>query len=710
MRFLSLKYIVLSFFAMTYSLGFSQGDSIVKSDLNEMSLEQLLNVEVYSATRKLQRASEAPAIITSITQLQMQKLGAVTLIDVLKFIPGIETSMGSDGFYRLAMRGARKDGEVLVLINNQQINDFYSGKALYDLPIEFIEKIEVIRGPGSALFGTNAMAGVINIFTIKENVFTLSGGNFTTSKANINFATEREKTQFNISVGGCTSDGANALIDSDKVGGQSWSLTHGDLKYKTNRWNKDAYLTTNLAIGDFHYQLFNITRQQGAWVGPVFIAAPGSKLLTNQLATSLHYDFKISDNIVITPKAYANINYHDFLNQETPNGYLSTVSGDLFTNGKYSKEKYIGKTYGGEMDIYIKANEHFDLLTGSVFEDHSIVNYDLTRNYKIVGDEYKGSFANYDAIIFNQADKRRYVFAYFLQGNYKIKKFNITAGLRYDDYNDFGSSFNPRLGVTYKINSKIILKGLYGKAFRAPTFQELYDNTTLGNEYGVKGNTSLTPERINTLELGTEINYKKMLFKYNVFYVKNENLIRVYDPHGGGSIGMYENIGNLNTFGNEAELTVTLNQKLLFFANYSQYISTFTWNKEKVRKADLVFYDKQPSYNKAITNSPTLRLNAGFNVVLKKVSFFVGANYGNECYNNNRFYLEQDHFAHIPYYIQGNFNVAYRVTEKIKLELTANNIGKKFSDPDESTNINSFGTSGMIQPAGTLMLQLKYKY
>ena len=706
-----MKNVYLAVFVFLNFVVYSQTDTVQKATtISELSLEQLLDINVFSASRKLERQSEAPAIMTTISQKQIKTLGATNIIDVFKYIPGIETNIGADGFYQISIRGANKDGEVLVLINGQQINDFYNGRALIDLPVDFIERIEVIRGPGSALYGSNAIAGVINIFTIKETSISVLGGNYNTLKLNANYFVEKKKTQFNISVGGLTTDGADAEIESDKAESQTWSLTHSDKNYKTNRWRKDVYLNSNLKAGDFHFQVFNIGRQQGAYIGPVFIAAPESKLLTNQLSTSVHYDFKIGDNVVVTPKIYSNLNYRDFLTQEVPNNYVSNASGDIFNNGKLTKEKYFGKTYGAGMDIYIKANEHFDLLTGSVFEDLSMSNYSLTRNYKIAGDEYKQTFGNYDNIEFIQDGKRRYIFAYFLQGNYKIKKLNITAGLRHDDYSDFGSTFNPRVGVNYKVSSHLLFKGLYGTAFRAPTFQELYDNTAIGNEYGVKGNVNLTPEKIKTIEIGTKITYKNIILNYNIYYVFHKNLIRIYDPHGGGSIGIYENIGNTKTFGNEAELFVQLwRDKLNLFVNYSQYLCTFEWNKEKVKKSDVAFFEKQPDYYKTITNIPTLRLNAGLEFKVKKYTLFAGANYGNEAYNNNRFYLEQDHFAEIPFYLQGNFNVGYSFTEKITAKIQLNNVGKKYSSPDESTNINAFGSKGMLQPGATISVLLKYK-
>ncbi len=211
-----------------------------------MSQEELLDVEVFSASKKLQRSSDAPAIMNVITQAQIKKMGAITLIDMLKFVPGVEVSMGADGFYRLAIRGARKDGHILVLIDGHQFNDFYGGRALYDLPSDFIEKIEIIRGPGSALYGANAMAGVINIFTIQQTNVTVVGGINSKVKANLNLHKEKDKTKFSMSIGGLSTKRPNQLIDTDKVEDRIWSLTHQNAEFKTTPWNQDFYINTNL--------------------------------------------------------------------------------------------------------------------------------------------------------------------------------------------------------------------------------------------------------------------------------------------------------------------------------------------------------------------------------------------------------------------------------------------------------------------------------
>lgn len=685
-------------------------DTSIVLKLSSLSIEELLNIDVYTASKKIQKRSEAPAIVSVVTSHDIEKMGVTSLIDVFKYVPGIETSMGSDGYYRLSIRGTRKDGNVSMLINGQPVNNFYDGKAIYDLPVNFIEKIEIIRGPGSSLFGTGAVAGVINIFTVNTKAIAANVGTNNTFSGNVNYRIDKGKIKGSVSGGYLQSDGANTFIESDAAYQRAWSLTYADLKYRTQRWNKDAYVFTNLSLGNFKLNMFVIDRKRGTYVGPLYIAAPGSKLETKGLLGSISYDYKANDFIVITPKVYSNLIHHDFLTHETPDNYVSSVSGNVFTNGKQTRELYNCRTFGAELSINIKVNEHFNILTGEIFEKLSLPIYDLTRNYKIVGDEYKEAFDNYDNIVRGQKGKQRDVFASFLQGDYKWKKLHLTAGIRHDGYSDFGQSINPRLGITYKASKIISFKGLYGKAFRAPTFQELYDHTTLGNEYGVRGNENLKPETIQTFEIGIEINYKKIIFRYNVFYNINKNLIRIYDSRGNGSIGVYENIGNVNTYGQEAEVIVVLSPKINFFINASQFVSVFEWNSENIRKADVIFFSKHGSCDQQLKNIPTIRANAGFCFDVYKFSVFAGLNYGVKSQNNKRFYLEENHFANIPAYLQGNFNISYHINNRLKIQLSGNNLGQKYSDPDESTNIDEFGRNGLIQPTETFLLGVVYNF
>ncbi len=134
-------------------------------ELFDMEFEDLLKVKIRVSTKSEVEQSRAPSIISTFTRQQIDAFNAVSLIDIIKHAPSIETSMGANGNWRVSIRGERKPGNILMLLNGQPINNLYDGHALFDLPASIIEQVEIIRGPGSALYGTNAVAGVINVVT-----------------------------------------------------------------------------------------------------------------------------------------------------------------------------------------------------------------------------------------------------------------------------------------------------------------------------------------------------------------------------------------------------------------------------------------------------------------------------------------------------------------------------------------------------------------
>lgn len=712
MSFLHSKMLQTTIFCLCLScLSFFVHAQEDTTDVYNLTLEELMNIDVFSASKKKQKLMEAPAIMSVVSKAEIDRMGVLSLIDVLKFVPGIETSMAPDGSYRLAIRGNRKDGNVLLLINGQQMNDFYTGRAFFDLPAAMIEKIEIIRGPGSALFGSNAVAGVINVFLPEETVIQVMAGINNTAGANFQLTSSKNDFKFSIRGGMQQSSLGAGYIDSD-VGdkaGNTWNLTYDSLRYKTNRSNRDAFLNLNLEYKKFSFYTTSFLRTQSDWAGTQFIVAPESQFDVNQNLIGASYEFQANEYIKLIPKVYSSFISRSNTFQETPKGYFSNLSLDTFPDGRITKEDYLAKMYGAELDLYIKLSDRLNLLTGNIFEDLSLARYDITRNYMIVGDQYQNTFGNYDDIQLVQNGKRRFVFAYFLQADYKWNRLNMTLGFRYDDYSDFGSSLNPRLGLNYKLSEKWRLKGLYGKAFRAPTFQELYDNTTLGNQYGIKGNDALRPETIQTIELGVEHKRDKLLLKYNGYYNHNKHLIRIYDPHGGGSIGVFQNIGTTQTIGHELELVYDAHKNVQFFANFSQFLCLFDWDEANVSKADVVYYNNQDRYYKQMLNMPTIRVNTGITVSLKKFTLFGAFNYGSAAYNNRRFYLEKGSFVEIPAYVQANFMLNYQLHKKWGLRLAVNNIGRKYADPDESTNVDAYGTKGLIQPGmnGTLSITFK---
>ena len=324
--------------------------------------------------------------------------------------------------------------------------------------------------------------------------------------------------------------------------------------------------------------------------------------------------------------------------------------------------------------------------------------------------QYLGVFTNYlsssDEIELNQTGKSRNLIAYYLQADYNYKKFAVTAGYRYDRYNDFGDSHNPRVGFILKPFKNLNIKMLYGQAFRAPTFKELYDRTGLSDKNGVIGNEYLKPETHKYAEIGLEFLRKIFYIKANCFYNTGSNLIDVYDHHGSAYAGTYENIGNTNIYGAEFETTIIFHKTFSMFFNASYFEKIFQWNETGNIVINDIDYLKNRG-DKFMYNTPRLRLNTGLNFPLKRFNIFVGVNYGSSSKSNDRFAIEGLRFVEINPYILGNFSLAYSLTDNINIKVSANNIGKiKYSDPEQSTSINLTGKGGMGQPCNTVLIKL----
>ncbi len=689
-------------------------DKIPISLEDELEMFATTDVKVVTASKKVQYLSDAPAIVSVIGKKNIENSGALYLIDVLKQVPGLEVSMGINGDYRVAIRGVRKDGNILVLLNGHRINDFYDAKAIYDLPVDLIGRIEIIRGPGSSLFGTNAIAGIINIFTIEDyNYAKVTGGLNNTYQSSMSYTIENQKFKTTISAGYSQTDGNNAIIkeDNGSLGDKEWSLAFGNKEFETQRWNKYAYATTKIESGNFKFFIFGNEKKQGTWAGPLFVAAPDSEYKSNQILVDMSYNKKISEKVSIVPKIYGDILNHDYLIQETPDGYFSSISKNTFQDGRLVKEEYNNITFGTDIQINYDVLENLDIIGGFNFEYLYMQNYDINRNYKISTEEVYPVFGKYDETTLTQNEKYRNVFATYFQTDYKLENFGFTAGFRFDYYSDFGSSFNPRAGVIYKPADFINFKILYGQAFRAPTFKELYDSTNKGDD-GVLGSevngNKLKPETVRSFEFGTQLDFWKIILRGNIFYNTTDNMIYAFDEQGAGNYGFYANIGLIKSYGFESEFIFNLNKYFGLFFNASYIESKFEWNKEifdKTTAPDLAEKDK------ILYNFPNVRINSGFNVNFYKFETFFALNYGNNSLNNHRLVIERLHPVDIPSYLLFDFAITYNHNKNFKVILSGKNIGnQKYSDPDDSNLIDTFDRKGLVQPTAEYNLNVVYRF
>jgi hypothetical protein len=369
------------------------------SDLFLLDIQQLLDIEVSTATKRQHKVENTPSIVTVFTHNDIQKMGVTSMIDVLKHAPGFETSMDPDGHWRVSLRGMRNDGTILLLIDGLPLNDFYDGRADFDLPLGLIKQVEIIRGPGSALYGTNAVAGVINVITNKV-------GSKATVKLQSNQGFELSgHHQFNfdegtlgVNLGYLKSDGANVTDNQDVDPADAGT---------TNRHIQKTYLSSTYKGGDLQLDLLALQSMRGPWVGPGLLYADTTQINRDHYQVNAKYDWQIRNNIAFLPwLGYDSIQYNA-LNEDVPPGLV--ILRNAFPDGGYTKEDYKTSTLGLGFDMDMTIHDTTKILTGISYQDMSMENYQLVRNYQVIGFIPQSTFANHDNLNYEQREQGRKV-------------------------------------------------------------------------------------------------------------------------------------------------------------------------------------------------------------------------------------------------------------------------------------------------------------
>lgn len=675
------------------------------SKLFELTLDELLSVKVVTSTQRQQNVKNAPSVIDVFTRKDIELLGAQNLIELLNYSPSIETSLAPDGFYRVAIRGERKDGNILFLLDGHKLNDIYNGQAIYDFPTALIEQLEIIRGPGSALYGSNAVSGVINIIprTSNQSIRASYGSNDTRS------------FDLHHAMGGPVN--WKTTFSYRESEGDSRQLTVRNLANSTsfsadtNHFMESLQLLSSVDYKSWNSSLYFANHNNGDWGGPNFNLGTESDFEKQSTHFSIKRTIELSDTVALTPKLFISSVDHDNLYNDLPDGFV--FGGNVFEQGGFTREKYQANRRALELELETTTLGDWHFINGLLFEHQSLSDYSFNRNYSAISLTPFGFFDNHDNVDFAQANQKRRIKAAFTQAQFLGEKLELTLGARLDDYNDFGSSFNPRVGLIYDHNRSLSFKALFASAFRAPTLKELYDITLTGNN-GVRGNASLKPETVDTFELAAEYNREDLILRVNGFYSESSDVIGIYDVAGSGAQAVYGNLGNTESFGIEIEVEAIINQSLTLMGSFGQHRTDFYWSGEALFAEERIYQDTRG--HTQLVHTPRIRANLLALLNYERFSMAFGLHYGGKSGPNNRTVIESFRGVRgdnviIDDYLLGEFTLNYLMNEKNMLTLRAVNLGDdKYSDPDESSNINIFGPRGLIQPGQSVSLSWRYRF
>ncbi|MDM8551531.1 TonB-dependent receptor [Desulfobacterales bacterium HSG2] len=543
------------------------------------------------ATKTKMTAQEAPSIVSVITAEEIRNMGARNIVDVLRTVPGFDlVKRGNDVLQQIYIRGLTSPGneKVKIMINGHSMQMLLGspGQNFERLPTGSIRKIEIIRGPGSALYGTGAFLGVINIIT-KEggdepSRVSFEGGSFDTAKPSAELSLKNGGLKTYMYAEHYRTDGYDGIIESDKAAllpifapSASREMTDG-AEYCT--------FQTNISYDSLYFSVFFQKASSEIPVGSVSVLTDEDDFDTLYTFAELGYRLPAGDRGNLQMRAY--YDYGDFkpmfegFPEETAEMYIGFPDGEGLHGGPRAKLSVAGAEITADYEPYPGVG----LVVGTSYED--VRQYDVKHyaNHNSTGKPLDVGGVTYPSFPFQyfpsgltdisengnwNRNAERGVAAVYAQGIFDLKKIfslersaknlALTIGARYDSYDDVGSSANPRLGIVWAPTEKLWIKMLYGEAFRAPGFGELYAQNS-----PIRGNPDLNPEEITTAEglLGYHFT-RTVSGSLTGFYVNAENLIRL-------SENVFENVGKTESCGMEAEL------KAAFGRNRYAYLN-LTW-------------------------------------------------------------------------------------------------------------------------------------
>ncbi|HEI8570768.1 TPA: TonB-dependent receptor [Morganella morganii] len=632
---------------------------------------------VVTASGFAQEMRDAPASITVITKEQLQNKPAANLIDMVKDVEGVSV-IGGSLKPDISIRGLSGD-YTLIMVDGRRQNSRESrpnGSGGYEAgfipPVEAIERIEVIRGPMSSLYGSDAMGGVINIITkavADEWHGSMGmGGIIQESKDYGNSA----NTDFYVS---------GPLI-KDKLGLQ----VYGGLNYR-----REDHLQEGTPRKDDK----NITAKLA------FTPVEGQKFLAEVGRSTQEH--------TSTPgKSIADFSERGGLKQKNNksevhndrNHWALTWKGDwdeINSEVSVYQENTVRKTNTGKWN---KVNEDWVMaydarrpeVTNTVVDGK--VTAFLPSNVLTVGGQYQYAKLKDDSVIKNKQTVTEKMTAeqkaLFVEDEFSVTDdLTLTGGLRMDDHEFYGKHWNPRAYAVYKLTDEITIKGGVAKAFRAPTLRELSPNfgtSTQGGAAIMYGNRDLKPETSVTEELGIAYDHESgFSASATLFNTEFKNKLTSYqvagqtDPLTGLNMFIYDNVGKANIRGVEMASRIPVAEKWNLNLNY-----TFT---DSERKSDDEKLNGKSLKGQPLEMTPRHMANAKLDWQYRPdMNFYTQANY-----TGKQVWAAQRNGAKQPRERSGittlDLGMTYQVMPNALLNLAVLNIANEKGD-DIDTNGN----------------------
>jgi iron complex outermembrane receptor protein len=507
-------------------------------DAQLVAEQQWLEEETFvtSASRVKENIKKSASSISVIDSEMIKKMGVNNILEVLSTVSGIGINQSNIYVKEVEVRGIKDwfSKKVLFMLDGHSLDaNLLNGGATWALGgmnLDNIERIEIIKGPASALYGANAFTALVNIITknaqdIDGTIIKTKVGSNNTKEVNFLYGKVFDELSIVTNINIFDTDGDSVFVNKDASGNSGIS----------NPYGKSVKADLKVNYKDFHFNAMISDRNDGPYFGATGNMNKKTDANNDYYFAEFGYQKSINDKLDISTRFYFD-KFKFYNTWHLPEYSLVTVNG--LSNTKKGLEGLA--TY--------KVNNNFTTIFGAMYESHK--QYEpITINNGISVPNPNGFMINFD----------REMWAGYINNLYDISDaIRLTIGARYDNYSDFGSNFAPRGGISWAMNDNHTLKVMYGEGFTTPVFGNYYTSSPV-----IQGNPDVVPEKVSTYEASLDSTITKDLkTKVTLFNNDFKDLIQE-------SGGTYKNIGKLNTKGLEVEAKYDLHRGSYLLTNYT---------------------------------------------------------------------------------------------------------------------------------------------